>query len=217
MAYKKIREVKSGIYCLIRAVGNKIYVGQAIDLDKRKGMYLRKNCKGQVKLYNSILKYGIEAHEFKILELCNVEQLNERERYYQELYDVTGVQGLNCVLVNANEKRKEYSIEVREKMSKSQTGLKRSEEHKRRISEAQTGMKYSPERCKNISEGQKGKTFRTLIKMSEAKKGKLPSVETRKKMSEAHKGKIRSEEHIRNNIASRIENKKNKPIWQTKK
>ena len=49
------------------------------------------------KLFNSILKYGIENHNIEIIEECDVEQLNCRERYWQEFYNAI-TNGLNCIL-----------------------------------------------------------------------------------------------------------------------
>ena len=65
-----------GIY-KITSLNNKIYIGQSIDILKRQNEYLKCYCKNQIKLYNSILKYGWKNHKFEILTLCYPEQLNE--------------------------------------------------------------------------------------------------------------------------------------------
>jgi predicted acyltransferase (DUF342 family) len=49
-----------GIYKIISPSG-KIYIGQTSNWIKRVKKYSRVDCKGQVKLYNSLKKYGFET------------------------------------------------------------------------------------------------------------------------------------------------------------
>ena len=87
----------TGIYKITSPSG-RIYIGQAKDLSLRFKQYLKlQNCKGQTKLYNSFIFYGVENHVFEIIEECNREKLNNKERYYQDLYNVIGENGLNCI------------------------------------------------------------------------------------------------------------------------
>jgi group I intron endonuclease len=74
-----------GIYKIINPK-NKVYIGQSTDIEKRKKLYKNLNCKGQIKLFNSLKKYGWENHIFEIVEECNLEQLNEREYYYKKTF-----------------------------------------------------------------------------------------------------------------------------------
>jgi group I intron endonuclease len=75
-----------GIY-KITSPSNKIYIGQSINIEKRKNQYkiLDKNCIGP-KLYNSLSKYGWEQHNHEIIEECNLIQLNEQEIYWKQYY-----------------------------------------------------------------------------------------------------------------------------------
>ena len=59
-----------GIYKITSPSG-KVYIGQSIDIERRFRHYKRMVCKDQVKVYNSFLKYGVDAHIFEILELCD--------------------------------------------------------------------------------------------------------------------------------------------------
>ena len=78
----------SGIYKITNPRG-RIYIGQSVHLFKRKKNYItRKGISEQVKIYNSIKKYGWDNHIWEIIELCCVERLNERERYWQDFYNV---------------------------------------------------------------------------------------------------------------------------------
>ncbi len=107
-----------GIY-KITSFSDKIYIGQSINIDKRFYDYRKLiNCKSQIKLYHSFLKYGVDNHKFEIIEECSIELLNERERYWQDFYDCLD-KGLNCRLTNTNDKSGKLSNETKLKLSKS--------------------------------------------------------------------------------------------------
>lgn len=74
------------------------------------------HCKEQPRLYRSLIKYGVENHQFEIIEECEIEELNNKERYYQDLYHVLN-NGLNCVLTETNILPRIYSREYRLKLS----------------------------------------------------------------------------------------------------
>jgi group I intron endonuclease len=77
---------KCGIYKITSPSG-KIYIGQSVDIDKRWRKYQWKQCRGQIKLYNSFVKYGVENHTFEILEECSIEELNDKEEFYIKHYN----------------------------------------------------------------------------------------------------------------------------------
>ena len=93
---------KQGIYKII-SPSNKVQIGQSTNIEKRWRTYELLNCKQQVKLYNSLNKYGVEHHKFEIIENCEIEELNSRERYWQDFYNVLGENGLNLTLVDSEE------------------------------------------------------------------------------------------------------------------
>ena len=173
-----------GIYKITNPSG-KVYIGQAVDIERRWKQHSDKSYWSKTKLYNSFKKYGVGNHTFKVIEECLKEELNSKERYYQEKYNVLK-EGLNHILQDADEKVKVYSEETKQKMSKWQTGLKKSEEHKRKISEAMKGKKQSEETKSKRSEALKGHGGYW--------KGKERSEETKRKISEAKKGKTWSKE-----------------------
>lgn len=74
-----------GIYKITSPSG-KIYIGQSINIDKRRIQYSKLECKNQPKILNSLKKYGPENHIFEILEECTLDQLNEREIYWKQYY-----------------------------------------------------------------------------------------------------------------------------------
>lgn len=137
-----------GIYKITSPRG-KVYVGQSRNIERRRKRYhALRDCKGQPKLYNSIVKYGFSEHVFEVLEECLVEELNRRERYWQDFYNVLEG-GLNCVLVPADGLTKVLSAETLSNMSKAKLGKKMppvSEEwlRKRRLRRGPRGP-YGPQ------------------------------------------------------------------------
>ena len=92
---------KTGIYKITSPSG-KIYIGQSIDIEKRWAYYKTKKTNVQPKLQNSFNKHGVESHLFEILELCLEGMLNQRERHWQDFYNVL-TEGLNLKLTPADE------------------------------------------------------------------------------------------------------------------
>jgi len=66
-----------GIYKITNPNG-KIYIGQSINIKKRKGCYKRNQIPKQPRICNSIKKYGFENHIFEVIEECSIDQLNEK-------------------------------------------------------------------------------------------------------------------------------------------
>jgi group I intron endonuclease len=112
-----------GIY-KITSPNGRIYIGQSTDIEYRFIDYRRHHCKNQIRVYNSFLTHGVENHIFEVLEECEFEDLDCRERHHQDIYDVTSRQGLNCMLTECGEKRRIYSEEVRKKMSDNSTNVR---------------------------------------------------------------------------------------------
>ncbi len=168
-----------GIYKITSPSG-KIYIGQSTNIPKRIKSYKYSPVIKQVKIYRSLMKYGIENHTFEVVEECSVEDLNARERYWQEYYDVLGPNGLNCNLQGYGDKSGKLSDETinkikqnrkgitpkykdpklrLERISKALTGKKLSDSHRRSLSIAQTGLKRSPEAIRKSSQSRIGLKF----------------------------------------------------------
>lgn len=139
-----------GIY-KITSYNGKIYIGQSVNIKERFRKYKRLNCKRQIKLYNSFVKYGIENHIFEIIEECCKELLDEREIYWGILYNVLE-DGLNLKLGGG---RGSMSEETKNKISKSLLGKKKTKEHCYNLSKSKKGI---PSKRKGIPDlKQKGK------------------------------------------------------------
>jgi group I intron endonuclease len=158
----------NGFIYKITSPSNKVYIGQTINFEKRVNHYKKLNCKTQIRLYNSLLKYGFDSHKIEIIENCKFDELNNRERYYQELYDCIN-KGLNLIYTNTSEKRKLISEETRKKMSESGKIKVFSKEHRENISKAErpkiyingvlTKTYFTPEHRKKLSDWQIGRIF----------------------------------------------------------
>jgi group I intron endonuclease len=162
-----------GIYKITSPSG-RVYIGQSTDIDFRFNAYKKLKCKSQVRIYMSLVKHGVESHTFEVIEECSVDLLNERERYWQDFYDVLGKNGLNCNLVSTSNSPKVLSDEMKSRISASLTGFKHSEESRVKISKGLIGRPVSDE---------------TRRKLSESNKNKHSSPETARKISEALKGR----------------------------
>ena len=129
-----------GIYKITNPKG-KIYIGQTIDIQRRVYQYEKFNCKEQPKLYNSLKKYGFENHKIELIYECDIESLTFFERYYQELYNSTENDNLNCFLVTTADKSGRHTEETKRKMSESAKGKKKSAEHIAKLPQNQKGYK----------------------------------------------------------------------------
>lgn len=115
----------TGIY-KITSPTSRIYIGQSKDCTKRFYFYkiASKYCHKQKRLYNSFLKYGVSNHIFEIIEECLFDELNTRERHWQEHHDVLNTNGLNCKYTNTDEKKTVMSEITKQKISEKNSGEK---------------------------------------------------------------------------------------------
>lgn len=158
-----------GIYKITNPSG-KVYVGQSVNLNSRIGRYRKlNNCKNQKALYNSFLKHSVEAHIFEITEECSAEQLNQRERFWQDFYDSVK-SGLNCRATGFGDKSGYLSQETKGKLSESAKGRKGanlgktfSDETRQRMRDSRPDYKKSNHpRAKRIINTKTGEVFNCL-------------------------------------------------------
>ena len=161
-----------GIY-KITSPSNKVYIGQSIDVENRLKRYKYFVSKKQTRLYYSILKYGYDNHTYEVVEECKVEELNERERYWQDFYDCLN-NGLNCRLTTTKDISGYVSEETKEKIRQANTGRKMKPEDLLKMSESHKGLKQSEE---------------TIQKRVEKLKGQKRSEEIKQKYKEINSGK----------------------------
>lgn len=192
-----------GIYKITSPTG-RVYIGQSVDIYKRWRKYKSINCPKQYKILNSFLKYGVENHQFNIIEYCLIENLDCSERFWQDEFDVLNG-GLNCVLQECGEKRKVISEESKKNLSKINTGKKHSKETRKKMSKSAKGVPKSEEARKNMKGCQKGALSSCFGKnLSEEHKrnmalGKKPLVHTKEAKEKMSLSKIGV-----NNVTSKL-------------
>lgn len=81
----------TGIYKITNIVTKECYIGQAVDVATRWNEHakcgLGIDTPAGNKLYAAMQEYGLESFSWELLEQCSREELNEKERYYIDLYD----------------------------------------------------------------------------------------------------------------------------------
>ena len=91
------------------------------------------------------------------IELCDVEILKDRERYWQEFYNVLSKNGLNNEYVKTQTKQRVLRKESLMLIQQSSIGRVLSDEHKEKISKGNIGKKHSQETKDKISKRHKGR------------------------------------------------------------
>lgn len=214
-----------GIYCIKNLVDDKKYIGMSVGVDSyrlnnHKSM-LKRNVHHNPYLQNSYNKYGAENFSFLLVEECDKDLLEEREKFYIEKWNTKVPNGYN--LTGGGDGSYGASEETRAKMARAKVGSKNalghtvSPESKKLMSQRIKEGQSSKEVRNKMSQSAKGNTNwlgkkhseESKMKMSQFHKGKPLSEETKIKMSQAHKGKSLSEEHKKNlSLARRKRNKK---------
>lgn len=150
------RKYMIGIYKITNPEG-KVYVGQSVNIEERFKAYKRGNSMEQYLLFRSLIKYGYINHTFEILEQCDVEDLNVKEREWQDKFDVSSSNGLNCHLVGCDGKKQIFSAESVEKMSASAKSRIVSDLKRKKQSETMKGRRLTEEQKLKISIANKGR------------------------------------------------------------
>ena len=219
------KEIVRGIYKIKSKTSGKVYIGQSKDLYKRIDGHknlLKNNKHSNKHLQRSYNIYGIDDFTYEIIEICNEENIDEKEIYWINHYNsCDGNFGYNSE--SGGNKNKIVSIETRKKISVN-AKLRPKEQHpmfgkprpletRVKLSEANKGTVLSKETRIKIGLGNKNKIVsqETRLKMSIAAKGRICSNETKLKMSNACKGEKnhnygvkQSSEHIQKRIENQI-------------
>lgn len=180
--------MKSGIYAIKNKMNNKMYIGQSVNVNKRKSYHLwllRNNSHFNPKLQNAFNKYGEENFEFVILEKCNKEELDDKEIEYISRYNTTN-NGYNICEGGEGSLGRTLSEETKQKISNANTGRKQDEVAKKRKSEAIKELWKTAEYRKKMKQRPKPKPWN---------KGRRLTEEEKKHLSEKLKGRRITEEH----------------------
>lgn len=165
------------IYGIKCTATNKVYIGQTWNLHHRYKSNVITSCRG---LYRSLKKHGEENHQlFTIVEMkgdFTQSDLDYWEKHYVGAYKAAGYELLN---IREAGSRGKNSVETRKKISekravwisanpdkvreialnasRSNIGIKRSEQTRRKQSNAAAGRIKTAEHCEAISQAKKGK------------------------------------------------------------
>jgi group I intron endonuclease len=176
----------SGVYQILNKINGKGYIGSAANIQQRRCKhlsYLRQGNHDNLHLQRAWNKYGAEAFEFSVLELCEKRLLTLVEQIYinrfgmENLYNICPVAGSSLGL-----KLGPHSEKTKERLRQANLGKHLSEKTKKKISQAHLG--------KQLSE-------KTKRKMSKSAKGRHHSKETKKKISQALVGNTNAYKSIK--------------------
>lgn len=198
---------KSGIYAIRHIASGRVYIGSAVDLNRRRREHFRKLCAGShcnSKLQNAWNKYGEDEFEFDVLEFCQKDVLILREQALIDTFDSV-VSGFNILPIAGNTLGYRHSDETKRKLSSANSGYRHSEEAKESmrgrvvsdetrnaLSIAHMGREMPQSQRDAIGRAHKGRkrTPEECAAISKGKTGKSRppiSEETRLKMQEAQK------------------------------
>lgn len=93
---------KCGIYIIKNDINDKVYIGQSINIHKRiQEHFWKSTCEKDVSfnsaLHSAIRKYGKEHFYYEVLEECEPNLLDERERVYIKQYNSISPNGYNIL------------------------------------------------------------------------------------------------------------------------
>ncbi|HEX5186721.1 MAG TPA: hypothetical protein VFV86_07505, partial [Nitrososphaeraceae archaeon] len=152
-----------------------INIGQTWNIKIRFKIYSNNNCKGQIKLYNSLKKYGWDNHQKEILVTLNEnisqETLDWYETFWWKIYKDAGFEMMNIKKPGSKGKHSKDTIK---KMKNSHLGKKLTKEHIENLKKPRPGS------------GPKGPRLdSTKIKIKNSKKGIKYSEERNKKLKKS--------------------------------
>lgn len=212
-----MQKIEIGIYAFTSKVNGFCYVGQSINLAKRKREHLKDLRNGNhhaTYLQRHYKAHGLDCLDYKVLEHCQIESLTDREQFWMMQFEPTGL--FNSIPAADSTKGFSPTQETRLKISLSNKGKKRSEEAKKNYSEASKGRKKVPGQLEKMiatrKANQLGKPARKLsaeqkeilissrigakhtdeakARIGAASTGRIFSEESRQKMRESATGRV---------------------------
>lgn len=149
------------VYVIQNRINNKIYLGSTFDLSTRINRHLnelKKNIHHSIALQRAYNKYGIDQFDFKIIKFCNKTDCRKIEQFYLNVLNPEYNTSLSATAPMEGRKHtiatldkfksrvvlkgtdsphygKKHTLASRKKMSKSRTGLKRTENTRKKMSD----------------------------------------------------------------------------------
>lgn len=192
------------IYRILNKINGKSYIGQTVFDDPSKRWNTHKNIYKQEKhqeyLYRGMRKHGIENFEFRILSICNREELSKLECKYIKEFNTFGKAGYNMTSGGEGRRDCKASEETKRKISLAGKGRVPTEETRKKLSLANMGHKCTEEtreKLRKASTGKKAKPEK-IEKIKVALSQRVIKDSTREKLRNNMLGKPKSPEHIAN-------------------
>lgn len=190
---------QSGIYKIENKSNGVFYIGQSVDLNKRKIEHFYKLRKGKHNnkyMQNSFNKWGIENFTFEVLYYCNPDELDYYEQYYVDTLNPEFNVLRTCVTSTKGMSFNSGSLNGMYGKKGPMNGKNHTENTKQKISENHWDSSGSMNPMYGIHRYGKdapryGKSIvcseETKQKISIGLKGRVHSEESKKKMSDAKK------------------------------
>lgn len=145
----------SGIYIIKNIINNKCYIGSTSHINQRKKEHfsrLYNQTHHNIHLQNSYNKYGKDAFIFEIIEVVDYKNggkltLLDREQYYINILKPE----YNILQIAGSTLGYNHSEEIKDQISKSLLGVKKSKIHAQHIKECQKGKTLSEEHKHKLS------------------------------------------------------------------
>lgn len=114
----------SGIYKLTNIINKKIYIGSAININRRWKSHKRSASQDNPiwLISRALKKYGIDAFDWQIIEEVPKESLLEREQYYLDILQPFGDFGYNTAHIAGSTLGVKFSEQTRNTMSEQRKG-----------------------------------------------------------------------------------------------
>jgi len=187
-----------GIYKITNTTNNKVYIGQSLDLKRRRAKHiqsLKNNNHTNKHLQLAFNEYGEDNFKFEIIEeLTDISQLDKNETYWINYYKSYNREcGYNIELGGVKNKHF-IPLETREKMRIAKLGVKRSPEVVKAMKQKKVPQEVKMQisktmREKGINIGESNPRFGK----PSTQFGKTLSKETRKKISNSKSGQCEGE------------------------
>jgi len=175
--------MKRIIYKITNLINNKIYIGQTKNFEQRVKAHCKANRQRPTLISKTIQKYGKENFAFEILYKVDESEIDQLEIQTIQKFDCICPKGYNLSL--GGDTIRQHSEETKEKIRKTKTGRKNSEESKRKLSETwkkqgvwNKGLKMSEEYIKKNCGKTKGKVSPLRgRKMSDEQRNKMSVIQ----------------------------------------
>lgn len=169
-----------GIYLIRHRGSGKSYVGQSIHVRRRWDEH-RQGLGNSPALGKALRKYGADAFDFELLEVCEPSRLNEREAHYIATLNTVSPRGYN--LRSGGGQREEVCAESRQRMSEA---FWRSEVRRAQLRLIQSDPEVRARKSKSARDSEKAKEQRKRMYAD-------PEVQERRRQSLIHSEKAKAQ------------------------